>query len=396
MDEQLKNPEVMIQPRRQIAQWLPFFLTFVSVVGGIHSLLGWGVFHEDLFSWGQKLAVALLEIIGVVLLPLSFISNMSSRPPLPKIVTKYAFIWLGFFWMWLSFSLAAFVTSFVVLLVWPQPSLIFSSPLSSAFLLVAGLLPLALWEGHRFPRVTQTRVTIKDLPSVFEGIKIVQLSDIHVGMLHLQKEFMTKVVETVNSLQPDIVAITGDLVEGPLLKVAPALQPLADVQAPFGRFMVTGNHEYYHGGHVWEKIVSALGWTVLLNSHHVIKKDGSHLQIVGVTDFMAGRIDPNSASRPDLAFKGVNPQWPVIFLAHEPRSFGQAEGQRIDLQLSGHTHGGQIFPLNLLVYTQQPTNRGLKRIKQSWIYTHMGTGFWGPPMRLGTHAEIAVLTLHRE
>lgn len=390
------NVNVHAQPRRQIKQWLPFFVIFFSLTAIVHALLLGSLLSENLFSPTAKMAITIVICILFFTIPINFVSNMTTAFRWPKFLSYISYSWLGFFGIWLSFSaISFFVVTTLAFLSDTSNSNPFNSIFSFTFLLSGGLSVIALYQGQKKPKLNRVKVKIQNWPAEWEGLKIIQLSDLHIGLLNLDKNFLSEVVERVNTEKPDIVVITGDLVEGPLLKVAPQLEPLKKMQARYGRFFVTGNHEYYHGGHVWEKIVQGLGWSVLANQSETIHAGRSiPLQIVGVTDYMAGRIDPASASQPEKAFSAVNESFPVIFLAHEPRSYFQVQNKRIDLQLSGHTHGGQIFPMNFMVYLQQPTNRGLKKVNKSWIYTHMGTGYWGPPMRLGTFSEIAILSIH--
>ncbi|HET9449305.1 MAG TPA: metallophosphoesterase, partial [Aggregicoccus sp.] len=202
-----------------------------------------------------------------------------------------------------------------------------------------------------------------------------------------------RVVAQVNALSPDLVAVTGDLVDGSVRALQQEVAPLAGLRAPLGVFYVTGNHEYYHGGEAWAAEVRRLGLTVLHNAHCVVERGGARLTVAGVTDYDAGRIDPGHASRPDLALAGAPEGVPRLLLAHQPRTAAQAQGLGVDLQLSGHTHGGQMFPFMFFVRLQQPVVQGLKTLYGTRVYTSRGTGYWGPPLRLGPAPEITELTL---
>jgi predicted MPP superfamily phosphohydrolase len=167
------------------------------------------------------------------------------------------------------------------------------------------------------------------------------------------------------------------------------------LRARDGVFFVTGNHEYYFGAAAWEAEVDRVGVTVLHNSHRVLRRGADSLVVAGVTDYTGGQFDPAHESRPDLAFEGAPKDVPRILLAHQPKSARAAAAQGVDLQISGHTHGGQIFPFMFIVRMVQPVVQGLRQMYGIWVYTNRGTGYWGPPMRVGPTPEITEITLTR-
>ena len=238
------------------------------------------------------------------------------------------------------------------------------------------------------------RVTVR-LPGLglgLEGLRIVQISDLHIGEA-TDEPFLRRVVARVNALSPDVVAVTGDLVDGQVSAVRDFVAPLGGLRARFGVYYVTGNHEYYWGGPEWEAEVDRLGLTVLRNSHRVISRGGSELALGGVPDLQGIRFHPDHACRPDLAFAGAPEGVPRVLLAHQPAAARTAAEAGVHLQLSGNTHGGQIFPFHLFVWLSQPVLSGLRKLFGIWVYTHRGTGTWGPRMRLGASPEIAEITL---
>jgi hypothetical protein len=216
-------------------------------------------------------------------------------------------------------------------------------------------------------------------------------------------------VDKVNTLGADVVAITGDLVDGKVAELAGHVAPLAGLQSRHGTFFVTGNHEYYSGAHAWIAELRRLGLTVLLNEHVVLyhgktrgvdAQDDSQtvapLVLAGVTDFTAHHFDKAHRSDPALALQGAPAAALVrVLLAHQPRSAAAASDAGFDLQLSGHTHGGQFWPWNLFVPMQQPFTAGLNKLQNLWVYTSRGTGYWGPPKRFGAPSEITALRLVR-
>jgi predicted MPP superfamily phosphohydrolase len=203
-------------------------------------------------------------------------------------------------------------------------------------------------------------------------------------------------VEKTNYLKPDLIAITGDLAEGSVRQFQEEVEPLRDLTAPEGVFFVTGNHEYFHDLEGWLIRLAQMGIRVLRNERVPVGTREGGFDLAGVDDHDGARIA--SGHGPDLtkALEDRDLNRPVVLLAHQPRIIQEASEARVDLVLSGHTHGGQIWPFSYLVYLQQPYVRGLKRRGETYLYLSSGTGFWGPPMRLGTTAEIALITLRAD
>lgn len=248
--------------------------------------------------------------------------------------------------------------------------------------------------ARRRPTVVEVDVPIKNLSPDLEGYRVAQISDLHVGPT-IGADFARMVVDTVNSLEPDLVALTGDMVDGSVEHLSSGVAPLADLKATNGVFFVTGNHEYYSGVRAWCGKMADLGARVLLNEHHLIERGDGRLLIAGVTDLSAGRMVPSHKSDPAAALAGAPEHDVRILLAHQPNSCRAAERHGFDLQLSGHTHGGQLFPWNLLVRFAHVFDRGLHPFGAGWVYVNTGTGYWGPPMRVGVQSEITLLRLVR-
>jgi hypothetical protein len=247
--------------------------------------------------------------------------------------------------------------------------------------------------ARRVARVVKVEVPIDDLPSALEGYTIAQISDIHVGPT-IKRPYLNAIVNRVNALKPDAIAITGDLVDGSVHRLAAHTEPLQRLSARDGAFFVTGNHEYYSGAHEWIAEMRRLGLTVLMNEHVVRERGDAALMIAGVTDYTAHLFDASHRSDPHAAAAGAPRHVRVrILLAHQPRTAQAAADAGFDLQLSGHTHGGQFFPWNLFVPLQQPFVAGLNRVRDLWVYTSRGTGYWGPPKRFGAPSEITLVKL---
>jgi predicted MPP superfamily phosphohydrolase len=217
------------------------------------------------------------------------------------------------------------------------------------------------------------------------------VSDIHVGPT-IRRPYLNAIVNRVNKLGADAIAITGDLVDGSVHRLSLHTQPLARLAAPDGVFFVTGNHEYYSGAEEWIAEVRRLGVTVLMNQHVIRRRDDATLMIAGVADHTAHHFHPQHKSDPRAAAGNAAADVRVL-LAHQPRSAAAAAEAGFDLQLSGHTHGGQFFPWNLFVPLQQPFVAGLHRVRDMWVYISRGTGYWGPPKRFGAPSEITLVRL---
>jgi len=260
-------------------------------------------------------------------------------------------------------------------------------------LLALGVTTIGFINARRVARVVRVDVPIAGLPQEFHGYSIAQISDIHVGPT-IRRPYLNAIVTKVNALRPDAIAVTGDLVDGSVQRLALHTEPLSRLSAPDGTFFVTGNHEYYSGAEQWIAEVRRLGLRVLLNEHVIRYRGGAALMIAGVTDFTAEHFNPAHKSSPRQAAAGAPDGVAVrILLAHQPRSAPAAADAGFDLQLSGHTHGGQFFPWNLFVPLQQPFVAGLNRVRSLWVYTSRGTGYWGPPKRFGAPSEITLVKL---
>jgi hypothetical protein len=245
----------------------------------------------------------------------------------------------------------------------------------------------------RRPRIVDVDIPVARLPRALHGFSITQISDVHVGPT-IRRDFVERLVGRVNGLQADLIAVTGDLVDGSVLELAAHTAPLSKLSARHGVYFVTGNHEYYSGEAAWTQEIRRLGLTVLKNQHVVLDHDGASLVLAGVNDFAAHHYDPAQRSDPAAALQGAPADAGArILLAHQPGSAQAAANAGYDVQISGHTHGGQFWPWNLFVRFFQPFTAGLHRVKNLWVYVSRGTGYWGPPNRFGVPAEITRIRL---
>lgn len=341
---------------------------------------------------GTAAGVALLALLGV-LVPVGLVSS-SLRP------RRWSGLlaWLGLLSMGLFSSLlvATILRDLILLVLWPLGML--TPDLSRTSAAAVPLVALAVTvvgyiNARRMARVVRVDVPIRDLPTALEGYVIAQISDIHVGPT-IKRPYLNAIVNKVNRLGADAIAVTGDLVDGSVQRLAMHTEPLARLKADDGVFFVTGNHEYYSGAREWIDEVRRLGLTVLMNEHVVRRRGDATLVIAGVTDYTAHHFHPEHKSDPRRAVHGAPADAGAkVLLAHQPRSAPDAAAAGFDLQLSGHTHGGQFFPWNLLVPLQQPFVAGLNRVREMWVYTSRGTGYWGPPKRIGAPSEITLVRL---
>jgi uncharacterized protein len=268
---------------------------------------------------------------------------------------------------------------------------------SASALLVVGMAAFVTAVGfagaRRRARIVSVDVPLANLPLALQGFSIAQISDVHVGST-IKRKYVDAIVDAVNGLKADLIAVTGDLVDGSVHELARHIAPLGRLRARHGAFLVTGNHEYYSGERAWTAEFRRLGLHVLLNEHVVVSHLGAPLVVAGVTDYSAHHFNPAQRSDPAAALSGAPSDAAAkILLAHQPRSATAAATAGFDLQLSGHTHGGQFWPWNLFVRFQQPFTAGLHRLNHLWVYISRGTGYWGPPNRFGAPSEITLLRL---
>jgi len=258
---------------------------------------------------------------------------------------------------------------------------------SSSALSAAGAM-----QARQLAEVHRVRVPIAGLHPDLAGLRIAQITDLHIGPI-LGRAWLDEVVSRVNQLRPDLIAVTGDLADGTVEDLREDVGALRRLRAPHGVYFVTGNHEYYWDALAWVDEVRRLGLDALVNEHRLLAIGGARLQVAGVTDYSAGPILRRHRTDPAQALAGAPDADLRVLLAHQPKSIHKARTLGVHLQLSGHTHGGQFFPWNLLIGFFQPLAQGLGRFGDTWLYVSRGTGTWGPPLRTGVPAEITEIEL---
>ena len=250
-----------------------------------------------------------------------------------------------------------------------------------------------LAEGLGFPQVKKVDIRIENLPPDLEGFSIVQLSDLHI-FFAVHHDWIKSLVERVNTLTPDIIALTGDIVDAPYSELSHNVAPLSGLSARLGKFFVTGNHEYMAeagGVDEWILELENLGLTHLLNDHRIITQGRGKMLFAGVADYSAPYRSHHDSS-PAQAM-GDSSADVKILLAHQPPSVYEAAEAGYDLQLSGHTHGGMFAPYRWLASIGQPFQAGLYQYEDTQLYVSSGTGYWGVPLRYGTTREITLIKL---
>jgi hypothetical protein len=311
--------------------------------------------------------------------PLSAIVSRRISRELAKPLIALTYLWFG---LAVYLLLAAAISNLVVALAPVSARAAALAGVASAIAVVAyGLVHVRLG-----PNVKRVRVPLANLPASAAGFTIVQLTDVHIGPT-LKHAFAAKVVDRVNALEPDLIVLTGDLIDGRVPEIAGDVAPLAGLRAKHGVFAVTGNHEYYWNADAWIAHFTSLGMKYLRNAH--VEMPG--FTLAGVDD--AHAMGEGHGEDVPKALAGRDPALPVVLLAHHPSTIARAEPAHVDLQLSGHTHGGQLLPLGWLVRMFEPQVAGLAKHGATWMYVSEGTGFWGPPLRVGTSCEITHLTL---
>ena len=339
-----------------------------------------------------QVALTLLLAASTLLVPAGLTARHWARPPASDRLTWVGMLFLGLFSSFLVLTLLRDVLLIGFALAGGAPANLRGDSAIAVPLLAFALTTLGYFNARRTATVRRVQVPLRDLDPALQGFRIVQISDIHVGPT-IKHDYLRAIVDRVNALQPDVVAITGDLVDGSVPELSGHVAPLADLRARHGVYFVTGNHEYYAGVHPWLAEVRRLGIRVLQNEHVVLSHDGAPLVLAGVPDYTAHHFDESHRSDPAAALDGAPEGAPRVLLAHQPRTAPAAAHAGFDLQISGHTHGGQFLPWSLFVPLQQPYTAGLHQLGRMQVYVSRGTGYWGPPKRIGAPSEISELRL---
>jgi predicted MPP superfamily phosphohydrolase len=399
-----------------------FLVIAVSLLGGMHWYLWLRLVRDPALAdpWRRLLSVALIVLTFSV--PIGMLALRLAPRPLDRIIPVAAFTWLGvgflLFVAVLALDLARLAAEGATLLAdylraRPEPPadparrvFVARALAGTAAVATAGVSAYAFRKATGPAEVSEVPVRLERLPPALSGLTIAQISDLHVGPTIVARD-VRRIVDQVNGLRPDVVAITGDLVDEGVGALRAAVSHVGDLRARYGVYFVTGNHEYYVpserpgslGASEWMEELRRLGVRVLRNERVTIGDAGASLDLAGVDDYSAP--GPGHAANLAKAVAGRDPDRSLVLLAHQPRTGAVADSVRsgVELQISGHTHGGQIAPWNLVVAAVFPYVKGLYRHEEDGragqVFVSRGTGYWGPPLRLGAPPEIAKLVLTR-
>ncbi|MEE3188833.1 MAG: metallophosphoesterase [Candidatus Neomarinimicrobiota bacterium] len=373
----------------------------------MHGYVAWRFIPALGFSSSQTIlaytAVFILSLLPILPIALRMSGNES------KLIDKFSFVGytsLGFF----TLSFFIFVAKDLVLQLIALLGHIIDEDnpfdnskrdfikksISISMITLAGSATVyGFYSARKGPFIIKHDIYIKNLPEAYENFSIAQISDLHVGPT-IKRPYVEDVLEKISHLNPDFIAVTGDLVDGSVKYLRSDLQPLKDMIAPYGTFFVTGNHEYYSGVDQWLDETDRLGMKNLINTNEIISKSGDEIAIAGITDLNAHQINLSHRSDPELALASLPKDIIKIVLAHQPNSIHAVHKVGADLQLSGHTHGGQFWPFTYPVKLASTYIAGYYDHFGTQIYVNRGTGYWGPPLRIGVPAEITLIRLKKK
>lgn len=350
-------------------RWLKLVLSVLVVLGAMyHGLIGWrfGSIFSPEWSYGWVLAGSFLF--------------------------AWVVLWFGFL---LLADIGLALCWLVRRLLRRSGSLDTRGLCWAVFVLALGMALFGVWRGVSQPDVRRVDLMVRGLPEAWEGKRLVQLTDLHISRL-FPRSWAEKVVAQTNALHPDVIVITGDLIDGLVHTRLDDIAPLANLRAPLGVWAITGNHEYYFNAPEWKQHFATLGMKVLANQHVVLMQKEQPLVLAGLNDWAALRF---GLPGPNLkqALEGVPAGVPIILLNHQPRGARTFAKQGVAAQLSGHTHGGMVWGLNALVArANEGFVSGLYDVDGMQLYVSNGTGIWnGFPVRLSAGAEITEFVLHR-
>ncbi|WP_064745495.1 metallophosphoesterase [Pseudonocardia acaciae] len=371
---------------------MTFLLAVVAVVVLLHVYLYWRLVHG--VAGGRKWRLA--GAVVVALLGAGTLAAFGLRAALSADQTR-TLSWVGYLWLVLALYVAT------VLAVAEVPRAVLRRRVDPSrrrlprVIAGAAVLVGAGTTGYGITQAASPQLVRREIPldrwhPALDGFTIAVLSDVHIGAIN-GRPFLADVVDRVNAERTDLVAIVGDLVDGSVDELGPAASVLGTLRSP--AYFVTGNHEYFSGAEQWCEFLPTIGVRVLRNERVAVGRPGGPtFDLAGIDDRTAARSgEPGHGANLDAALAGRDQSRPVVLLAHQPVMVDQAARRDVDLQISGHTHGGQILPLGYVVLLDQPVLAGLTRVGRTWLYVTRGVGFWGPPVRVGAPPEITLLTL---
>jgi len=397
---------------RPALSFATFLLVSLGVLGGMHAYLWTRLIRDPGLPDPWRRLAGLVLVALALSVPAGLFAVRLGSGWVSRLLPVAAFTWLGVAFILFSALLALDLARLAVLMAaqlasWvgrgpdlpadPARRLLVARAVAGGAALAAGGATAFAYRSATGPaEIHDVPVRLERLPRALSGLTVAQITDLHAGPTIREHE-VRRVVDQTNALRPDVVAVTGDLVDGSVRQLGRAIGELARLRARYGVYFVTGNHEYYSGVDAWVAELRRLGIRVLRNERVTIGEPGASLDLAGVDDWSAGRFGEGHGTDLPGALAGRDPDRSLVLLAHQPRGVDEAVRAGVELQLSGHTHGGQIFPFSLLVGAFYPYIKGLYRHveggRSGQVFVSRGTGYWGPPMRLGNPPEIAKIVL---
>lgn len=367
-----------------------FLIIAISICFVLFLFLGYRITGIGNYSW----IISGFCIVIILLYPLVWYDVLPEK--LDKIVRLLVHIDMGMLSLVIFFILIRDVLFIPLSFIKPLwSSLIFSKyGTYTLFLISSSLLVIGYLRAGKGPKILNIQISINNLPSELKNFSILQISDLHAGA-GIDKQYVDNVVKKTLDSKPDIIVLTGDIADGSFTKYQKNLTSLSKLTERFQVFYITGNHEYLKDSEEWISYFKSMGIKVLMNENTTVTIKDKSILIAGIIDPAAKEINPNSGPDIRKALDNADQTDFKILLAHQPNIAKEAS-KHFDLQLSGHTHGGQFFPWNIFINLSQPFAKGLRRCDQMWVYTNSGTGYWGPPFRLGTTSEITLLRVTKE
>jgi len=369
-----------------------FLTVLVLVLLLLHGIPWWMLVLQPQWPGSITVLGSVLAMAGLVGLPLAMWKG-HGRAHRDNLAV-WGDTWLGLIWQLFIWTVLAELLELILALIGGEALGRHRWVAEIVVVWVVMLCGWGMWQARRVPPVRICEISVPRLGSGLDGLRLVVIADTHFGPIDRAK-WSAGLVKKANSLQPDILAHVGDLADGSVAARSAQVAPLGAAVAAMARVYITGNHEYSSGAAEWVEHMDRLGWAVLHNRHIVIERGGSRLAVAGIDDLTAqGSGVPGHGADLPAALDGIEEGLPILLLAHQPKSVRMAAAAGVDLQISGHTHGGQMWPFHYLVRAEQGALSGISRHgSRTTLYTSRGSGFWGPPFRIFAPNEISLLIL---
>lgn len=376
-----------MRPRRSV-----FLTVLIVVLLLLHGIPWWRLVLAPHWPVAVTLVGSAVAVVALIGFPLAMWKGhgRAHRDGLAVVGDT----WLGILWQLFTWTILGEILDLIMALGGVQAPGRQRWVAVIVVLWVALLCSWGMWQARRIPPVRTVEVSLPRLGSGLDGLRVALIADTHYGPIN-RARWSAGLVDRVNGLDADLLAHAGDLTDGSVDRRREQVAPLGRARASLARVYITGNHEYMSGAPEWVAHMGDLGWTVLHNRNIVLERGGSRLVVAGIDDLTAKSSgEPGHAADLPGALEGVDPDLPIVLLAHQPKSVRVSAPAGVDLQLSGHTHGGQMWPFHHIVRAEQGALAGLSRHgERTLLYTSRGCGFWGPPFRIFAPNEITLLIL---